>query len=780
MTARAFYFFVLSCCVLGGTLNAQDTESSSAPTSQSTEQQADASLETLTVIDVQVKGNQIVSTNTILSKIKSQKGAPLRQETVNEDIKRLYATGFFQDIRMEVEEQPQGYRLIIAVEEKPIIRRIEITGFNEFKEEKLRKAIKLIEGQILDRKVVKEGEEAIRKMYADKGYRFIDVKSSIEVNPQTKEAVIRFQVLEGDKFRIKEISFEGVTAFPEKKLRKLMKTKKRKLFSSGVFKEENFQKDLERIRLFYQQEGYLDVKVVPQFDYNQEKQQIFITLQIEEGQHYVTGEVRIAGNKIFPESEIWQKLEMLPGLTYSQYYLFQDIEKMRDFYYEQGYMDARIVPDIQLNQDTGKVDVTYEIQEGDLSFVEKVVIRGNTKTKDIVIRRELRIRPGERFDGEKINKSKQRLENLGYFEEVTYDTEPVPSAPNRKDIVFRVKEKRTGELSFGGGVSSVDRFVGFAEISQRNFDLWNPPRFTGGGQSLSLRARLGSYAQDFSINFVEPYLFNKPVSFGTDIFNLRRDDRNVDFEQERRGVSLTLSRLFKDVLRLGTGYTLERVELDGISADAPSTVRNFEGVNWLSRVRFFSSYDTRDNIFNPTKGFLANISTDLVGSFLGGDQDFYSVSAGITKYWSIFKKHLLEGRVQLATAQAFGDSDEVPIFDRFFAGGLGSVRGYNYRRVGPIEGGNAVGGETLALLSLEYTFPIPHLDAFRGSLFIDTGHVNRDSYKIDGSGFAVSVGPGIKIKTPIGPVAFYYGLPIANRDTEDRNGRFEFSLSRGF
>jgi outer membrane protein insertion porin family len=441
-------------------------------------------------------------------------------------------------------------------------------------------------------------------------------------------------------------------------------------------------------------------------------------------------------------------------------------------------MDARVVPDVKLNRDNGKVDVVYQIQEGDLYFVEKVVVRGNTKTKDLVIRRELRIRPGERFDGDKIEKSKQRLENLDYFEEITYDTEP-GSAPNRKDLVFRVKEKRTGELSFGGGISSVDNFVGFGEISQRNFDLLNWPRFTGGGQTLSLRARVGTISQNYELSFVEPYLFNKPVALATDVFSTDRDNRNVDFDEQRRGFNVTLSKLFRDVFRLGSGYTLERVKLDNISTDAPAAVTDFAGVNWLSRWRaIITSFDTRDNIFNPTKGTLLTFNGDLVGTFLGGDQDYYVLQTSGTKYFTLFKKHLLETRLRLGATQGF--DQDVPIFDRFYAGGLGTVRGFNYRRVGPKEAGDAIGGKTLAIANLEYTVPFPYLEAFKGAFFVDAGHINRRSYRLSFSDISLSIGPGIKIKTPLGPMAFYYGLPIANRDTEDRNGRFEFSLSRGF
>ena len=351
------------------------------------------------VVAMDVRGNRIVSTNTILSKIQTKQGLALKQQTINEDIKRLYATGFFEDVRLEVEELPDGYKLIVEVDEKPIVKQILIEGVTSFKEDKIRKTLGVIEGQILDRKAVKKGEEEIRKLYANKGFRFVDIQTSLNMDPQTKEAVITIKVFEGKKYKITKISFEGEKAFKAKQLRKLMKTKEKVWFLFGTFKEGDFEKDLEKISFFYQKEGYLDVKVSPEFSYDKDKNTIQILIKVEEGPHYVTGEIKFKGNTLFPESELWQQLEMLPGLTYSQFYVAQDIEKIRQFYSSEGYVEARVVPDVKLRHDSNKVDITYEIQEGDLYFVEKVQIRGNTKTRDKVIRRELRIRPGERFDG---------------------------------------------------------------------------------------------------------------------------------------------------------------------------------------------------------------------------------------------------------------------------------------------------------------------------------------------------------------------------------------------
>ncbi len=736
-----------------------------------------------TISDIEVRGNNIVSTNTILAKLQSQKGNELIQETVNEDIKRLYTMGYFEDIKIEVNEKGNGqFGLVVVVIEKPVIKKIVIEGSKSFKEDKILKELKVVEGQVLDRKAVKQGVEGIRKLYANKGFKNVDIASDVNIDRNTNETTVIVRINEGGKFKIRSLDFDGVKSFKEKQLRKMMKTKpKGWLFRSGVLKSENFDEDVERIRLFYQKEGFLDVKVAPEFQYDDKEQAIHIKVMVEEGSRYMTGVVKISGNKVFPESEIWQELEMLPGQTFSQYYLSQDIEKIRDYYQTRGYMDARIIPDTKMNATTQKMDVTYSIEEGDLYFVEKVMVRGNTKTKDLVIRRELRIRPGDKFDGGKIKKSKQRLENLGFFEEITYDTEPTASAQNRKDLVFRVKEKRTGELSFGGGVSSVDNLVGFAEIAQRNFDLLNWPRFTGGGQNLSLRARVGQENTSFNLNFAEPYLFNKPIGYGLDLYRTHEDPFKVDFAETRLGATNTISKLFRDVLRVGTGYTLENVNIDEISDDATDTIRQVGGDNLLSRWKAFTSIDTRDNVFNPTRGFQGNLSGEIIGGFLGGDQDYYILQTSAAKYWPLFKNHVVETRIKLGTSSDFGDTSSVPVFDRFYAGGLGTVRGYNYRRVGPKESGNPVGGQTMEVINLDYTIPVPRLDSFRLAAFCDLGNITPDSYDFFKlSDTVISVGPGVKIKTPLGPIALYYGFPLTNKDDENTNGRFEFSLSRGF
>jgi len=757
----------------------QEQTTAAEPSAQETTPQE----QNLTVRDIRVQGNQIIGTNTILNKMSLRKGVQLSQEAVNEDIKRLYGTGFFRDIRFDVEPYTDGIDLIVVVDEKPVVKEILIDGNQTFDDRKLRKDIDLLEGQIVDERLVVEGVRKIEARYLNKGFRFVKVSYNVQVNDFTKEATVLVHVNEGESYRIKEVKFSGVKAFSERQLRKLLRTKKKSAwnpFQRGVFKEDEFQDDLERVSVFYQDEGYLDAKVSSDFEYDEASNRIVITILAEEGARYQAGSVQFEGNQLFPESDIWERLKMLPSTTYSQRNLALDIDAIRKLYFAHGYLDVRVTPQVEFHRGESKADVKYAIKEGDLYFVDKVKIRGNTKTKDIVIRRELRIKPGERFDGDLLELSKQRLENLGFFEDVTYDTEP-GSAPNRKDVVFRVKEKQTGELSFGAGFSSIDQFIGFAEIAQRNFDLLNWPRFTGAGQNIALSGRIGSISRNIEFSFLEPYIFNRNVSFGLEAYNRDFERRNLDFDHERRGVGFTIAKALNDFVKIGTGYTLERVKVTDIQDSASSLVFESEGSDILSRLKIFITRDTRDSVFNPTKGSVMGFSAELIGTFLGGDADFTILQANATKYWRIGETGVLEWRNRLAMSEGFRSTDNVPIYDRFFAGGLGTVRGYNFRRVSPKDDNRPIGGEFLAITNIEYTFPLPVIENFKGAFFIDIAQITRDASKpFEGRDLVASIGPGVKIKTPLGPIALYYGLPILHRDTEDKNGRFEFSLSRSF
>ncbi|MBI1976022.1 MAG: BamA/TamA family outer membrane protein, partial [Candidatus Omnitrophica bacterium] len=395
---------------------------------------------------------------------------------------------------------------------------------------------------------------------------------------------------------------------------------------------------------------------------------------------------------------------------------------------------------------------------------------------------ELRIKPGERYDGTKIRRSKERLYNLGYFEEVAFDTEAA-SEPTKRDLAISVKEAKTGEFSFGAGFSSVDKLLGFVQVAQNNFDIANPPTFTGDGQKLALRANVGTVRRDYEVSFTEPWIFDHPVLFGFDLYNrttLRESDIGFGFDEERRGGALRLGKEFREYLRGDLTYRLERIAISDVSASATDDLKRESGRNSISSLASQLTLDTRDNIFAPSRGYTVSGSLETAGGLLGADKDFIKAISSGALYLSTWQNWVLEFHLRGGWASEFGDSKDVPIYERFFAGGANTIRGYRERRIGPKDSNtdDPIGGKSMMIANVEYVFPI--VEVLKGSIFYDTGNVWRRAGDIGSGTFRSGTGVGMRIKTPIGPVKLDWGYPLNPPAGESKKGRFHFNISRGF
>ena len=729
------------------------------------------------ITEVEIRGNKIISSQIILGKIRTKLGDRIDQLVLDEDIKRLYASGYFTDVELELSPAEEGMKVAFVVVEKPKVTEIIVEGNKVIRTEALKKDMKTAVGQILDRKILKEDISQIKELYESKGLHLIDIEYEVDENEATGEATVYILIDEGKKVRIQRINIYGNLSFSDKKILRLLKTRSRWFFSPGLFKEDTFKEDLERVRVFYWQEGYADVEVTPDIHYDADKRRMYISLNIVEGKKYLTGQIEIIGNKLFPTEEIKEQLEMTTGGVFSEYNLRQDISRIQEYYFARGYIFAETSSDETVHRDTGVVDVIYKITEGELAYVDKIKIEGNLKTKDIVIRRELKIKPGDKFDGEKLQRSKEKLYNLGYFEEVTYDIGPGSTA-EKKDLTVSVKEKKTGEFSFGGGYSSVDRFVGFVQLSQINFDLFNFPTFTGGGQDLNIRGEFGQRRKRYSLSFTEPWLFDRPISFGIDAYDRMHTWENYD--EGRQGGDARLGKRFGEYNSVGLMYQSEKVRIYNVPITAPPEIRIERGSNTVNNLIFNFGRDTRNNVYVPTKGIVVSGIGQNTGGFLGGDKDFYSLTGLVSTYFSYFERFVLNLKVRIGTTKQYGDTPNVPIFGRFFAGGADTIRGYGERMVGPPDtGGSPLGGKTMFIFNAEFTFPV--IEVVKGAIFYDTGNVWQDSYHIKFDELMNGIGAGVRVKTPIGPVKldYGYGLNYRNWDT-NKNGRFYFSMSRGF
>ncbi|MDD5109248.1 MAG: outer membrane protein assembly factor BamA [Candidatus Omnitrophica bacterium] len=758
-----------------------------------------AAITTKNVTAIEVVGNKAISTNVIISKMKTRIGSAYQENIVSDDLKRLYLLGFFSDIKIDTQDYKDGLKVIINVVERPIIENISFSGINliTMKDDKLKQQLKSKETQYLDYPSLAEDVRILKKMYEKMGYSQADITYKVDVDAQKNKAKILFTVVEGKKVRIKDIIIDGNKNFSSARILKLLKTKRAWFFNAGVLKDEVLTEDIARIKSFYQREGFTDVAVSYEVKPDVKKPYLlFIMIKIDEGKKYLVGSVIIKGNKDITEKEILSHLtDCVSGKVFSQEAMKKDITSIQGIYFDRGYISAQVQESTIVNTDTGRVDITYTIVENQIVYVDKIKIRGNIKTKDLVIRREMRIHPGERFDGEKLRRSKERLTNLGFFDEVSYDTEETQNL-DKKNLVVDVKETKTGSFSFGGGYSTVDQFIGFIEVEQKNFDWRNWPYFTGAGQNLKARASIGNLSNGFELSFTEPWMFDYPVSFGFDLYR-RTHDRDTDtgygYDETVTGGDLRLGKEISEYLRGDLMYRMDQINIKNPSSDASNDLLAEVGKNNISVISPSLTYDSRDNVFDTRKGNFLTASFDFAGGALSGDKNYTKFFTRASHYFPMPRGAVLEIRGRLGLADPYGSTEKIPIYERFFAGGAYTIRGYEERKVGPVDplSKDPLGGASMAVGNIEYTYPL--FSFLKVAAFYDVGNVwekagdifsNKNANGVANSGGLKSgIGLGLRIKTPIGPIMLDYGIPMdkeSGESSKKSGGRFHFSASHGF
>jgi len=733
---------------------------------------------------IEINGNKTIGITTILAKIKTRVGDPYIPNIISDDIKRLYNTGYFSDVIVEKEVHEGGIKVVIQLKEKPVIDEVTFSKTRFYSQRTLKLKIKSKDGRFLDGRSLKDDVKTIEDLYAKKGLTSAIVKASSEVDEVTGKAKVHFDIDEGQRVKIKSIVFSGNNTFSYKRLMRVIKSRYDTLFTSGYLKEDIVAEDMDRLKAFYASEGFLDATTSYSYE-KAPKSRLILHIDIKEGKRYYVGSITLAGNEnIFSDEEIFKMMENLKVEgVFTPMKLEADAAIIREKYFDKGHIFCQVKESVSENQETGKVDILLNIQEGEIAYVNKVLVQGNARTRDIVIRRELRLLPGDVFDGSKLRRSKERLNNLGFFEEIDYDVQDT-EYPNKKDLVVQVKEAKTGSFSFGGGYSTVDKLVGFVEVNQKNFDFANWPTFTGGGQDLALRAEIGSVRNNMRLSFTEPWLFDYPVSGGFDIYrNVIDQDEDVGYgySEKRLGGDLRFGKQLGEYLSGGVIYRLEEITIKDVVDDASQDLKDEEGKNTVSSLSFNLTHDSRDNVFSPTKGLVLGGTADMAGGFLGGDKDFYRLQGKASYNIPVFGKTVLEFRGRVGLADAYGDSTEVPIYERFFAGGAYTIRGYNERKVGPLDplSEDPIGGEAMLVGNIEYTVPI--LDFLKAAAFFDTGNVWRHLEDFGNGGYKSGMGLGLRVKTPLGPINLDYGYPLNDEPGEDtRSGKFYFSISRSF
>ncbi len=735
------------------------------------------------ITKIEVKGNYAIGAEAIVVRMKSRVGSVYSEKIVSQDIKSLYATGFFEDVSITPVPDGDGVKLVVEVKERPSIGKIIIKGNRRIPRKKLQDMLLIKEGEFLDEKKLKDSIKAIEDFYHTKGFNEVRITYSLgPLYSQKRDLIIKIE--EGVKERVVKIDIKGNHAFKNGQILKLLETKKASFLNSGSFSEERISEDAERIRDFYINHGYLDVDVSYEVKDGKKPGYKIVEFLIREGKQYRIGSIKIEGNKVIPTEELMGKVKIKVGEPFDPQKVEKDASRIQDRYFEDGYIFAKVIPLPSVDSKSGKIDLAFEVKEGETAYVRKIVIEGNTRTKDKVIRRELRIYPGDKFDGEKLRRSMQRLRNLGYFEDISYDIRDT-DRPDYKDLIVKVKEAQTGEFSFGAGYSTVDKFVGFVRVSQNNFDITRWPTFTGGGQKLSVMYERGSDIEDYWLSFTEPWMFDRPISGGFDLYR-RSHDRETDvgygYDEERKGINLRLGKELSEYMRIDGNLKIESVDITDISDDASYALKREQGKNNLRLIGVKLTEDHRDNVFSPKEGYYLSLSFDLAGGLLSGDKDFYRVY-GDGRYYMPFlgEDNVLSFRLRVGLEDNYGDSDWVPIYERFFAGGAYSIRGYRERKVSPLDSntGDPIGGESMLVGNVEYTVPV--MEYVKLASFFDFGNVWPELDDFLSGDIYYSVGVGVRVKTPIGPMKLDYGYPLKTEPGKDKKeGRFHFSISRGF
>ncbi len=762
--------------------------------------QARRSGQELTIASVNIEFIELENVNTqvVRANMQSRAGGVYDEGIIDSDIRSLYRTGLFEYIEVLRDfDEPGTVVLTFRVRPKYRISEVTFSGNERIRNRRLRREISVEPNTALDERLVRLDAEAIHTFYQRRGYSNATVTHDIQRDPQTGLGKVAFTIEEGPRKRISRVHFEGNETISDRRLRRAIETRRWHVFSwltgRGRYKDEVFEDDLDKIRDLFREEGFLDVTVreddVTFVHPNENRMEI--TVKVREGRRYRLGEITIEGNTLYSEEELRSALRMSSGDVFTPSRVDADTEHLRDYYGREGYLDTEVRALRRPNLETGDIDLIYEIVEGGQYHLESIHVEGNTKTKSVVIIRELALGPGEVFNTVRMKNSQRRLENTRFFD--TVNLQPVATEiPERRDLRISVTEGRTGNLSFGLGFSSLERAIVFAEVSQGNFDLFNPRSgFQGAGQKFRFRVQLGTRSNEVILSFEEPWLFHRELALGFQIYRTETRYLATTYNELRTGIEVYLRKRLFELVEGRLSYRIEVVDIFDVR-DAPFIIQNEEGKRSVSKVGFSLLRDTRDSLLVTTRGNRVELLTEVAGGPFRGQTDYYRVEARGSQFYQVFEAQtqVISFIGRMGSVQSFGDSPEVPFFDRYFLGGPYTMRGFDFRDVGPRWRDDPrfaddprfpsepIGGSSYGFMSLEYTLTV--VEPIRFAVFYDWGFVNMDKFDFDPSDYNDNFGFGFRLMVMGAPLRFDYGIPITSDDFNDRGGRFSFSFGTRF
>ncbi len=721
---------------------------------------------------IEVKGNKRVDKNTILFKLETREGEPFSIYKIRRDVKTLYETGFFDDVKVDVEPFEGGVKVTYIVKERPVVTRIRIEGNKHIKTKDIRKELKQFPFNIFNEKILHENIQKIRQLYQSKGY--YSVKITPVVKRMGDRVELTYKIKEGKKAVVAKIEFVGNKHFSDRKLKEQMITKEKTLFNTIAvlvkslmgkpatyyYIKDLLDVDLMKLRQFYKDHGFLRVVIGdPEIKVDKKKGRIYIRIPIEEGARYKVKSVDVKTGKGDPytREELLKVLRLKPGMYYSAKRMRKDVMTLTDLYGAKGYVNADVRPLIDIDDDNHTVSLVYRIEKGKKYYVGRIEITGNVKTRDKVIRREIPLAEGDLMNTMYLKLAKKRLERTGFFSTVNIETKPAEDlGDNYMNVFVHVEEQPTGSLMMGGGYSSAEAFGVMVNLSEKNL--------FGTGRSISLNGEFSTKRIDYELSFFDPYFMDKNIAFSLNSYHERYEYDLYD--EYTYGFSVSFGKnIWNWYTKAFVGYELRYVSLEDVDSDAPEFIKDEEGGALSSAVTFTITQDTRNSSVMPTEGFYRSLSFKLSG--LGGDYAYYKVYLNWENFWPakmLLRDSVFHARFRFGFVNPLPWGEGRPVFERFYVGGQNTVRGFEEDEAGPEEDGDAIGGTKEVILNLEYMFPL--VGSLKGLVFFDTGAAFDNGQMISLGPMRQSVGLGLRFVTPFGPLKVDLAYKLDKRKDE--------------
>ncbi len=751
--------------------------------------------EPFTVKDIRVEGIQRTEAGTVFSYLPIKVGDTMNDEKAAQAIKALFATGFFKDVRIEID----GQVVIVAVEERPAIAQIDFIGLKEFDKDQLTKGLKeagFAVSRSFDRSMLERAEQELKRQYLSRGKYGVAITTTVTPLERNRVA-INFNIAEGDASKIRQINIVGAQAFREKDLLKLFQLQTPDWISwytkNDQYSKQKLSADLETLRSYYLNRGYLEFNVEStQVSISPDKKDIYISISISEGERYLVSSVKLAGELILPESEFRAAMKVSPGDIFSRQKLNESTKAISDKLSARGYAFANVNAAPEVDKDKRQVAFTVFVDPGKRAYVRRINISGNTKTRDEVIRQEIRQMEGGWYDDERVKLSKQRIDKTDYFGEVTVETPPVPGTTDQVDVNYQVTEKSTGNISVGAGFSQSEKVLLSGSVSQANI--------FGSGKFVAVQVATGKINQALGLSYTNPYFTVDGISQGFDLYRRKSDPQSLGYvfttESFGGGIRFGIPIGEKQALSFGAAIDDTKVSVDMSDPNTPTQYRDFSntfcgGSNNCDNISIPLTagwiYDTKDSALNPTQGGLQRAGIEVSP---GGDLKYFKMTYQHQRFWQLFGNMVFMANAEFGYGKGLA-GQEVPFYKNFYAGGVGSVRGYDTASLGPYEidrYGNEIrlGGTKRIIFNAELSMPVPGFGAdkaMRFGPFFDAGQVYPDK-KDEAGVFAegpirMSMGIAATWISPFGPLKLSIAQPI-NEQNNDKIQRVQFQMGTAF